>query len=119
MRFDWNEYLEFAKKLKSINPSTQLNLRNAISRAYYASYHKCRIYKGILKNSPEVHKELIEELRRSDDHREIQIAYILYDLRKERNDADYESNIEFRKVDVDKRFEEVDLIFDNIKDLQL
>src|SRR5260370_17418987 len=46
MSFDWSHYLDLAQELFTQAASSQYedaNLRSAISRAYYATYHKARL----------------------------------------------------------------------------
>ena len=51
MTYDWTDYLEISKELISTcskksggEPRKETVLRTAISRAYYAAFHKCLDY---------------------------------------------------------------------------
>jgi len=38
---NYEDFIKSAQKLLTIDPAEEINYRNAISRAYYAFYHRC------------------------------------------------------------------------------
>src|SRR5205809_322908 len=92
--FDWVEYLNLAKELvndERLTSSREAKLRSAISRAYYAVFHKARSIvlpanKSIGFNS---HQEVIDTLQRSDDSAQRQMGVNLARLKVHRVKADY------------------------------
>ena len=94
MSFDWSDYLDLAQDLftQSANsPYTDAGLRSAISRAYYAAYHKARsrLYDkwGIaVPTDASAHSAVRKEFRQK-NHK--LIATTLDRMRIDRNKADY------------------------------
>lgn len=91
--FDWSEFLSFGEQLTSSNDS-EVSLRCAISRVYYAAHHTAKTYVsntlGIrLSSTGEVHKEVIDELLRMNAKRKAGLQ--LRQLRDKRNWADYDA----------------------------
>lgn len=90
MPFDWNQYIELAEQLNSDKPS-EAQMRSATSRAYYGAFILCRNKKGkSLDKEGDIHARLIRELKASANAFELSIGNLLFDLRKKRNDADYD-----------------------------
>jgi uncharacterized protein (UPF0332 family) len=96
MSFDWEDFVTIAEYLE-INPDCpeEAAQRSAVSRAYYAAY--C-----IARNLAEASGK-IELQGSADDHREVmdfydsipnlmQVATYLREMRRWRNDCDYENN---------------------------
>jgi len=87
MAVNKNEFLDFAKNLPG---DSEINNRNAVSRAYYAAYHTC-----LEKFSPAqsaaggVHAKLIDGLIKSPSSADRQIGYILKDIKDRRTISDY------------------------------
>ncbi|MDO9104060.1 MAG: hypothetical protein Q7U57_03775 [Methylovulum sp.] len=87
MPVDKQEFLQFAKSLPE---GTEIQIRNAVSRAYYAAYHAClEVYS--IDNSVEggVHSKLISSLIKSTDVNDRKIGFILQQLKGLRTVADY------------------------------
>ncbi|PPD44903.1 MAG: hypothetical protein CTY16_11105 [Methylobacter sp.] len=87
MPIDKQEFLQFAKSLPE---DTEIQIRNAVSRAYYSAYHAClEVYK--MDNSAEggVHSKLITSLTKSSDVKDRKIGFILNQLKGLRTVADY------------------------------
>ena len=90
MAFDWNEYIILAVQLNSGTP-TEAQMRSATSRAYYGAFIQVRNKKGkSMEKDAAVHLIIINELKASDVPEELSIGNLLHDLRKKRNDADYD-----------------------------
>lgn len=93
--------LEAAQTL--LKGGTEVDHRNATSRAYYAAYHACKpIGKslGLQEDTTQsVHRELIEVLKQSRDRGHRSLAYMLDESRRLRNQADYAIEMDFRKDD--------------------
>lgn len=100
MSFDWAEYLKLAKALTGDiqeTPNEEARSRSAISRAYYAAFCQARNYlrdgehdSTIPRmNDSGVHTYVINKFRASRDRTRRTIGNNLYQLRIERNNADY------------------------------
>lgn len=91
--FPCDGYLQLAKQLAAIND--EVSLRNAVSRAYYASHHKAKLF---ARNDPNflnskgsrTHQEVITFLARHSDANIKSLSVELDRLRKNRNDCDYD-----------------------------
>jgi uncharacterized protein (UPF0332 family) len=98
MSFDWSHYLDLAQDLFSQaanSPYTDASLRSAISRAYYAAYHKARsrLYDkwGIsVPADASAHAAVRKEFRQKNQK---QIATTLDRMRIDRNKADYKDSV--------------------------
>lgn len=88
MSFDWIDFIKLAKKL--VKNQDEASLRSVISRAYYGVFCIARNKKG-LKNykKSNVHRKVIIHYQSSNNSDEKYVGKILDDLRRERNDADY------------------------------
>lgn len=72
MTYDWIDYLDISKEIINTNLKQSENgarketlLRIAISRAYYAAFHKCRDYLesyGDRLDRKSVHRDLIDKI---------------------------------------------------------
>src|ERR1700722_495769 len=92
MAFDWKDYIAIAEQLVSYNNPTDAQMRSATSRAYYGAFHLCRLKKGIQtgEKTPDIHKVIINSYKNSDDQTERSIGVHLFNLRHNRNEADYD-----------------------------
>lgn len=91
MSFNWQDFLKIAEEL--MNTSEEAKLRTATSRAYYAVFCPARNkkgYKGYKKG--DIHQKVISLYKRSNIQDESFIGKTLDELRRERNDADYDEN---------------------------
>ena len=80
------DFLAFAKALPE---DCEINLRNAMSRAYYAAYHGClELYEADRSANGGVHNKLIIALKNSPDRKDRQLGIILDQLRLLRRTAD-------------------------------
>jgi len=130
--FDWREYYLLAEDLLS-QADTSLHkeamLRSAVSRAYYAAFHRaCEFLRGVneyptqqeFKSSrKETHRFLINIFANNHDYPEWRkIGDLLYSLKDFRQKADYTKSVEkhvFRKIErveelVDRAKEIMDLV---------
>jgi uncharacterized protein (UPF0332 family) len=95
MAFDPQHFLDLATNLVSDTKyNDEARYRTSISRAYYAAHlisRKKLELKGcnFLKDES-VHKKVIESMKQINPH----IGDMLFQLRRKRNDADYEVNIQ-------------------------
>jgi uncharacterized protein (UPF0332 family) len=130
--FDWQEYYLLAGELLSQadgSPRKEAMLRSAVSRAYYAAFHRACEYLEQVNEYPtrqqfegsrrETHRFLISIFENSRDHPEWhQIGEKLHHLKNLRQKADYVKYVEkhiFRKKGrvkdiVDKAKKVIDLI---------
>lgn len=91
MNFDWQKYHVLATTWKN-SPDEELK-RCAISRAYYAFWHKMRLFKGI-ESRKQKHDVVLVALRtKYQDEQEIELSHLLKRLQDIREDADYISDI--------------------------
>ena len=82
---------------------SEVDLRNATSRAYYAAIHRCRL---LAENLPEpaahqggVHRLVIDTLTNNKSWKLKSLGYMLDQSRKLRVEADYDIGSEFRDQD--------------------
>lgn len=96
--FDFSDYYEVAEDL--IKLDGEANIRSGISRYYYSGFGSARTYlvevMGEVKfrNGHEIHKQVCERLINSKDNTEASIGEKLDDLKKIRNNADYDWNLD-------------------------
>lgn len=99
MPVDYKDFLISAKALPS---DTEINNRNASSRAYYSAYHICRSVFGN-PYDPTVkagaHEQLIQYLLNSKEKSEISLGYQMRHIKAIRTTADYELDAEFSEND--------------------
>jgi len=87
MPIDKQAFLQFAKSLPE---NTEIQIRNSVSRAYYAAYHAClEVYKMDGSADGGVHAKLISGLTKSTDANDRKIGFILQQLKGFRTVADY------------------------------
>jgi uncharacterized protein (UPF0332 family) len=115
--FDWHEYYLFAGELLSQADSSSYKeamLRSAVSRAYYAAFHRACDYLRALNIYPtrqqfegsrrETHRFIISIFLNNPDHPEWdEIGQMLETLKNLRQKADYIKSVEkhmFRKTGV-------------------
>jgi uncharacterized protein (UPF0332 family) len=98
MSFNWVEFIELSEKLID-NFKDQASFRTSISRAYYGAFCLARDKKQINSSDKNVHKIVIEIFQKSNNINEKKIGKILFDLRKARNEADYQTNKSFNLDD--------------------
>jgi uncharacterized protein (UPF0332 family) len=117
-----NDLLEAARR-QALDPSETWR-RSAISRAYYAAYHRCRDWESTLptlgSNAGPAggrHQELINRLRNPAPecgtevgHRSRASSYQLFAQRQRRVDADYDLHAEVTEATVRLQLEEVQQI---------
>ena len=94
------DFLTFAKTLHASDDEAAR--RSSVSRAYYALYHHvrdCLRSSGIpVTTGPEAHKKMIRYLKNSEIEEAKYVGDQMDDIRKKRNDADYElDNSSFNK----------------------
>ena len=92
--FDWIEFLNLARELSeetALHSAQEAKLRSAISRAYYAAFHKAKTTilptRGAGFGS---HQEIIDILQESDDPARRQLGVDLARLKGNRKKADYD-----------------------------
>lgn len=91
MSFDWREYIRLAEEL--INQDKESCLRSGVSRAYYGVFCIMRDKAGFKTYKEyDVHRKVIEYYKSSRDKKEQYVGKLLDELRKKRNDADYDED---------------------------
>ena len=95
--FDWYNFLVVARVLSRrprLNADEIALLRTAIGRTYYATFNIARDYleqiEGVVVPVANVHNFVAGYFRHSPDPRYTLIGRYLYELRDERNRADYD-----------------------------
>jgi uncharacterized protein (UPF0332 family) len=83
---------------------SEVDSRNAASRAYYAAYHRCRsLNESLPSPAPPVrgavHRTIIEALTGARSSRLKSLGYMLEQCRRLRVNADYDIESEFRHQD--------------------
>jgi len=95
--FPCEGYLQLAKNLAAI--SDEASMRSAVSRAYYASFHKAKIFaqnNGIKFSGgkrSEIHKDIVDFLSNNSNINIRLLSTELDRLRNNRNKCDYADNI--------------------------
>ncbi|MDI6781099.1 MAG: HEPN domain-containing protein [bacterium] len=101
MSFDWREYIKLSEEL--ILRKEEACLRSAVSRSYYGVFCiarnklRYRSYSG-----SDVHRKVIETYENSRDIIQKKIGKNLNELRKARNNADYDNSIEIKKDEAER-----------------
>lgn len=120
--------LKFAEQIHDKNEDCEIHRRSAISRYYYAMYHKA---KSILKEEPRIysksdHENLIRYLQsdaRNDEDHDFRELVLLADLlrleRARRNAADYELKESITKVDANTTKDSAIFLFEKADQLSL
>lgn len=120
------ELLNFAEHIHFKDENCEVHLRSAISRYYYAMYHKAR---SILKNEPRSytksdHENLIRYLqndsRNEEDHNFRELVLLGESLRQERdrrNLADYSLGETITKTNADISRDTAKLLFEKADEL--
>ncbi len=88
MSFDWKEYIKLAEEL--LKQVDEAHLRSSISRAYYGVFCIARNKSGYKRTkATNVHKSVILHYQRSHNLDYKFVGKLLDELRRNRNDADY------------------------------
>ena len=103
MNFDWKEYLNLARFLQNCcdsDFSQEASSRSSVSRAYFAAFCCARNYARDKLNftsekTPDVHEDVRTML---EDNGMSNEAEILDQLRKWRNECDYEDTIHTQRL---------------------
>ncbi|MBI3600935.1 MAG: HEPN domain-containing protein [Nitrospinae bacterium] len=114
------DYLVFARELLDEGKDSEIKIRTAISRAYYGVYlyaaSKYVHFKGdsvfeeIVKN----HSRFIKTLKTENDNLLNKIGNQIFDLKKDREKADYEIKKDITKSLAEKAYSQAQRIKDNI-----
>lgn len=121
-KFDWNEYLDYAKDTftQVSNPGSSLpplndeaKLRATISRAYYAVFNLARSFANsdgtsyFNNNAISIHEEVIQHFNTKGNQTRRQISTNLQRLKQERIKADYKTpRIDYSTADLSIRLAE-------------
>lgn len=90
MPFDWDAYKSLAVELK--DSTDEAKRRSAVSRGYYAVYHKSRIRLNFTSAKYIPHKQVIESLLNNDQiENGASLSNTLAGLSQSRSTADYHS----------------------------
>ena len=95
MGIQYRDFLDSAKSiLKHNNNCAEIDLRNAISRAYYSAYHICasKFLPANVKGKGS-HERLIIGMMSSEDDQVKELAEQLKNLKRKRHKADYKLEI--------------------------
>ena len=101
---DVKEFLTSAQKL--IEKNSEVDYRNAASRAYYCAFHLCRILLEKLPQSQDnigtSHQKIIDALLLSSDKRLKLLGNQLKMARQLRHKADYKVDIKFTRYEASR-----------------
>jgi uncharacterized protein (UPF0332 family) len=101
MSFNWIEYINLAEEL--LSKSNESSFRSSISRAYYGIFCIARKRKFYQKyTDSDIHWKVINEYWNSENRDERRIGRILAQLRKSRNYADYDEEINITKAEAEQ-----------------
>lgn len=95
--FPYDGYSKLAIELA--RSQEEASMRSAVSRAYYASMHKSRIFAEkegkvfVSKGTAEIHKEVVDYFKYKSGVSQGLLATKLGRLRMSRNECDYDDNI--------------------------
>src|SRR5262245_47018920 len=121
MPFSWPDFVDFADELHQ-SRSDEAALRSAISRAYYGAFGAtrgyCQVRFDLKSGHVEIHQQIINSLKTSDISDEYSLGNMLSGLRKERNDADYESQAIIKKQRVGVAISTARRILSSVKSLR-
>jgi uncharacterized protein (UPF0332 family) len=97
--FDWGDYLQLAEALNEPDKGRlqEASQRTSVSRVYFATFHWAKNYavRSSIRNSfqdagGEIHGKVIRFLI---DHRQTRAGRLLEELRKLRNQCDYDDSV--------------------------
>lgn len=121
MNFSWKQYIHFATELSGRKDEPAL--RSAISRAYYGAFCYSRNY---LTNTGKIqipkddlgviHKLVINYLSESDDNDEKLAGQHLSNLRRKRNEADYNTNFVVQSENIIKLIANANKVIEIVDD---
>lgn len=122
MSFDWSHYLDIAQDLykhAASSPHQEANLRCAISRAYYATFHKARLHLydkwGIsVPDDATAHTEVRKEFKGIGER---QIAATLNRMRIDRNKADYNDSVRNLNLITKENLKRANQVFTDLRKL--
>lgn len=113
----------YQSSLKLLEGKSEIDLRNAASRAYYAAFHACKILADDLRLPSYAggkfgsHEQLIERFRCSRELQHKSIGYILQEGREARKWADYELAASFTLEEAKSAVKSTQKIFGKIDGL--
>ena len=110
------EFLALAKEL-SVRTSEGC-WRTAVSRAYYAAFHRTRDFMATLgfrtRKNDQAHTGLYRRLSSSKSDVLIEAGRLLLALRSLRNQADYDLDYDFQKAEAVEAAKDAETIFDQL-----
>jgi uncharacterized protein (UPF0332 family) len=93
MATEYEEFLEFAIDILKKPDCDEVHIRNAISRAYYSSYHACKSRIEVNRYPKAgMHECLIRSMREHSDDDVQALAELLKNCKAKRVKADYKLN---------------------------
>jgi len=117
MSFDWRDYLILSEELAK--RSEESCLRTSISRAYFAAWCIARNKKGYKNYKPKggknIHWIIINAYKNAKDKALRKVGWNLDELRKTRNDADYNEDKRVNKELAERMLILAKGISDNLK----
>ncbi|WP_406535065.1 hypothetical protein [Methanobrevibacter sp.] len=123
--FQWEDFRDVAEEL--LAHSGEAYTRCAISRQYYSLFGSIREYlinvmhKYQFKERNDIHERIYKELIASNNSNEYEIGEIIGFLRKMRNHADYDSDLEcqmYFEENLDKMLEDLEIAFNSLNFLK-
>lgn len=93
--FNPSDFLDLAKKLGKNN---EARIRTAVGRAYYSSFLNIRNALSIEEKTPQVHRKVLSKLYSKSPVTANKLHY----LRRQRNLADYDTDVTLEAKDAEK-----------------
>lgn len=122
MIFQWQDYLELAKRLVNEDSPNEASLRSAVSRAYYAAFNIAAQvlmlkHELVLAGLGEDHTRVINHFLGSTDTKRHDIGVLLRHLRDDRNKADYVASISYWEFIAQLNIGRVDRVLQFLKEI--
>lgn len=123
MPFDWGDFVRLAEELRSRQWQDSLKealLRSAVSRAYYGAFGTACEYAETYLGFPRSHtgrdhRALIDFLRRQSEEPIAQLSMELDQLRKWRNQCDYDREVPALEVMVQNAIDSAKYIINQVQ----
>lgn len=119
MAFDWEKLSDVGFYLLDYSEDEEFQ-RSAVNRFYYAAFNLCKKYfenKYFVIGHINVHKNLIENLKKQNDFKDRNLGKKLQSLRRFRVSADYHNN-RFNQNNTKKSIKLLEDIIEILKDLK-
>jgi uncharacterized protein (UPF0332 family) len=112
MSVSHRDFYNFAEALLDNPYSTEMDLRNVISRSYYAVFQLSREIASKLPlyidpaeyQKLDIHDKVILRFEKNPDKRIQAVSYLIKQLRALRMNADYDTNLDIKRIETTQHF---------------